>query len=344
MIFRQLFDRESCTYTYILGDETTREAIIIDPVHGLAERDEQILEELGLTLTIVAETHVHADHVTGAGVLATRTGAKIAVCEHAKAACDISLGDGDWLEAGEVALEVRQTPGHTDCSVTFVTRDGKMAFTGDTLLIRGCGRTDFQAGDPKALFRSVHERIFSLADDAQIFPGHDYKGRTMSTVGEEKAHNPRLSQTSVAEFVEIMEGLGLPPPKHIDTAVPGNQRCGFEMLPDDGPEAWAKRSRTASGIPEVSVGWTRAHGHRVRLVDVREAEELSGPLGQIDGIEHAPLGALVAHAAEWPKDAPIVLVCRSGGRSGRGAKALEEAGFRHVASMAGGMLRYQATA
>lgn len=343
MIFRQLFDRESCTYTYILGDEVRGEAIVIDPVHGLAERDEQILAELGLVPALILETHVHADHVTGAGILKTRMGGRIGVSRHADApAADLRLEDGDVLEVGQIRLEVRETPGHTSCSVTFVTGDGKMAFTGDTLLIRGCGRTDFQAGDPRALYRSVHERIFTLPDDTKIYPGHDYKGRTMSTVGEEKRHNPRLAGTTMQELVEIMDNLGLPPPKHIDVAVPGNLMSGYAQIPGQG-EAWALVSRTTGGVPEVSAEWLDAWARRpgLRLVDVREPEELEGPLSRIDGVEPVPLADLEARSDRWNHDERIVLICRSGNRSGQGAVALEGRGFTHVASLAGGMLRYK---
>jgi len=342
VIFRQLFDAQSSTYTYILADEATRDAIIIDPVHGQADRDQQLLAELGLNLKVIAETHVHADHVTGAGVLKTRLGGALAVSRHAHApAADLRLADGDVLEAGSVRLMVRETPGHTNCSVTFVTEDRKMAFTGDTLLIRGCGRTDFQQGDAKTLFRSVHEKIFTLDDDAVIYPGHDYKGRTTSTVGEEKAHNPRLMLTrSLDEFVEIMENLGLPYPKLIDEAVPGNQKSGYVLVPGMDESAWTLMSRTASGIPEVSAEWLNAHSDTVHVVDVREPEEFVRPLAHVKGAQLVPLAGLEQEALAWSHDKPLVLVCRSGGRSGNGAMALERLGFKRVASMAGGMLRW----
>jgi sulfur dioxygenase len=344
VIFRQLFDPQSCTYTYLLADEGTREAILIDPVHGQAERDEQLLRELGLTLKVIAETHVHADHVTGAGVLKTRLGGALAVSRHAQVpAAEVRLADGDVLQVGAVRLVVRETPGHTDCSVSYVSADGKLAFTGDALLIRGCGRTDFQQGDARTLFRSVREKLFTLDDDALIYPGHDYKGRTVSTVGEEKAHNPRLTMSrSVDEFVEIMENLGLPYPKLIDQAVPANVRSGYALLPAVDAEAWAVLARTPAGVPEVSAAWVSAHAHTVRLVDVREPEELTGPLGCIAGVQGVPLAGLEAEAQAWSHDKPVVLVCRSGGRSGSGALALERVGFQRVASMAGGMLRWNA--
>ena len=342
MIFRQLFDRDSCTYTYLLADAQTRQAIIIDPVHALAERDEKLIRELDLSLTYIAETHVHADHVTGAGVLKNRLGGQIVVFHKAEAlAADWHIKDGDVLQAGDVRLEVRHTPGHTDCSVTFVEPVRKMAFTGDTLLIRGCGRTDFQQGDARALFRSVTERIFDLDDDTLIYPGHDYQGRLLSTVAEERQFNGRLAQVTLPEFQEIMDNLDLPNPKHIDVAVPGNMKSGFELIEGDKPGGWCMMSRTQGGIPEVSVHWVHGCQGDVRVVDVREPEEFNGPLGHAPGAELVPLAGLTEHAARWNHDDKIVLLCRSGGRSGRGAQALEAQGFKRVASMAGGMLRWK---
>lgn len=224
MLFRQLFDRETCTYTYLLADAGL--ALLIDPVREHVERELTLLDELGLTLAWVAETHVHADHVTGAGTLADRTGCRIAYPASSGAqGADRYLADGDVLEVGSVALTCRHTPGHTAGCAIYVG-DG-MAFTGDTLLIRGCGRTDFQEGDARALYRSVHERIFSLPDGWLLYPGHDYNGRTVTTVAEEKAHNPRLGGgRDVESFVALMAGLGLAYPKRIDEAVPANLKLG----------------------------------------------------------------------------------------------------------------------
>lgn len=228
MLFRQLFDRETSTYTYLLGDEGTGRALLIDPVAENVERDLALLGELDLLLTYVLETHVHADHVTAAATLRQRTGCKTVVSAYAGAPCaDVAVKDGDVIEMGEVALEVRATPGHTAGCVTYVTADHTMAFTGDALMIRGCGRTDFQQGDAVRLYRSVHEKIFTLPDDCRVYPGHDYRGQLVSTVGEEKQFNPRLGRgRTVSEFVAIMQALDLPKPKRIDEAVPANQRCG----------------------------------------------------------------------------------------------------------------------
>lgn len=230
MIFRQLFDADTWTYTYLLADETTREAVLIDSVKEKVERDLKLLSELDLTLVYVLETHVHADHVTGAGDLRERTGAKTGTSEQGEVACaDVQLKHGDTLNFGRHTLEVRSTPGHTDGCVTFVltNSDVPMAFTGDALLIRGCGRTDFQQGSAESLFRSIHSQVFTLPDNTRVYPAHDYRGHTMSTVGEEKANNPRLGlRVPKSEFLEIMANLDLSDPKRIHEALPANLQCG----------------------------------------------------------------------------------------------------------------------
>jgi glyoxylase-like metal-dependent hydrolase (beta-lactamase superfamily II) len=226
MIFRQLFDPETSTYSYLLGDERTREAVLIDSVREQLERDVTLIGELGLRLVFALETHVHADHVTASGWLRERLGARIGVGERSGVRnADLGLADGDWVAFGSHRLEARATPGHTGGCTTFVG-DG-MAFTGDALLVRGCGRTDFQEGDALTLFRSVHSRILSLPDATLLFPAHDYKGRTVTTVAEEKRFNPRLGlERSAESFVELMRGLALAPPKRIDEAVPANLYSG----------------------------------------------------------------------------------------------------------------------
>jgi glyoxylase-like metal-dependent hydrolase (beta-lactamase superfamily II) len=255
MIFRQLFDRESCTYTYLLGDEGSRKAVLIDPVRELVDRDIQVLVELDLTLTYTLETHVHADHITGSGLLRSRLESESVLSVHSGADCaDHQVGHGDVLQVGDLELQVLATPGHTSTCLSYYVPEQGMVFTGDTLFIRGCGRTDFQEGSSEHLFNSVHERLFSLPETTKVFPGHDYKGRTMSTIAEEKQHNPRLGGgRSLDQFVAIMEGLNLSLPKRLAVALPANQNCG--MLVTDAVSGWAPIIRSSDGVPEVSVGW-----------------------------------------------------------------------------------------
>ena len=228
MILRQLFDQESSTYTYLLADPATRQAALIDPVLGQVERDLTLLRQLGLELTFVLDTHVHADHVTAAGELRKRTGARTAASAVGAPCVDLKLEHDDVLRLGSLEIRALATPGHTDDSMCFVaTLEGRtLVFTGDTLLVRGTGRTDFQNGSAVALFDSVTRVLFPLGDDAVVLPGHDYKGFTSSTIGEERAHNPRLAGKSVEEFTQIMSNLGLPRPKQLDVAVPANRACG----------------------------------------------------------------------------------------------------------------------
>ena len=345
MIFRQLFDRVSCTYTYLLGDEASGEAVLIDPVREHVDRDLGLLADLGLRLVMTLETHVHADHVTSSGLLRRRAGSQSAVSEAGGAPCaDLPLRHGQLLRFGAQTLEVRATPGHTDGCVAFVSHAEGMVFTGDTLLIRGCGRTDFQQGDARRLYQSVHEQLFSLSDATFVYPGHDYQGRTRTTIGEERALNPRLGGGRTAEdLAEIMEKLGLAYPAQIDVAVPANQQCGW--LPGDpvrtaaSAPAWAPVT-VVNGVPEVDIAWVSAQG-AIRRVDVRRLDEWEGELGRVPGSELCTLDGLGVAAAEWDKAAPIIIICRSGARSGRGANLLLEAGFAKVASMAGGMLAWK---
>ena len=228
MIFRQLFDPETATYTYLLADPVTRKALLIDPVLEQFERDHQLLEELGLQLCFTLETHVHADHVTSASRFRQAVGSSVVFSSTAQVAgADVALSNGETLKLGELEILALHTPGHTDGCVTYVCAKANMAFTGDALLIRGCGRTDFQQGSAKVLFSSVRRTIFGLGDATRIYPGHDYQGRTVSTVAEEKQFNRRLAEgISELEFIEIMEQLNLPYPKRIDIAVPANLLCG----------------------------------------------------------------------------------------------------------------------
>jgi glyoxylase-like metal-dependent hydrolase (beta-lactamase superfamily II) len=225
-LFFQLFEPESSTYTYIIGDGDMKVAAIIDPVLETVERDLKLIEELGVKLKYVLDTHVHADHITGAGVIRERTGAQTAVSEGARVDCaDIHLHDGQVLHLGNKTITALATPGHTDSCMCFLF-EGRV-FTGDTLLIRGTGRTDFQEGSSENLYESVHRKLFNLPDDTLVYPAHDYKGQTASTIGLEKKFNPRLgTNTTKAQFIKIMSELGLPAPKKIDVALPANRDCG----------------------------------------------------------------------------------------------------------------------
>ncbi len=349
MIFRQLFDRETSTYTYLLGDPSTRNALLIDPVLGQVERDLGLIDELGLELVYTLDTHAHADHVTAASALRERVGSKSVLGAKAGAACaDHPVGTGDRISIGAITLEVRETPGHTNGCVSYILEDHSMAFTGDALLIRGCGRTDFQEGDAKVLYRSIHEQLFTLPDACVVYPGHDYRGHQQSTVGEEKAFNPRLGAgRTEAEFEAIMDGLGLAPPKHIDEAVPANLQCGRvaqEPVAARADEAvLAEAKRGDEGVREVEATWAAGVAEHVRVVDVREP----GELAEVPMIPHArnvPLGDLGRVATAWDPSAPVVLICRSGRRSAEGAKVLEELGFSNVASARGGMSAIDAAA
>ncbi|WP_375769620.1 MBL fold metallo-hydrolase [Archangium gephyra] len=224
MLFRQLFDQETSTYTYLIADETTREAALVDPVFEQVERDLQVVKELDLKLTLVLETHIHADHVTGAGRLRELTGARVAASDSGAPCVDLRVKDGEELALGGLRIQVLATPGHTDDSVSF--RVGGKLFTGDALLIRACGRTDFQNGSAGQLYDSITRKLFTLPDETEVYPGHDYAGLTMSTIGEEKRHNPRLAGRSREWFIEFMNGRKLAPPKKLDIAVPANRACG----------------------------------------------------------------------------------------------------------------------
>jgi glyoxylase-like metal-dependent hydrolase (beta-lactamase superfamily II) len=240
MIFRQLFEQDSSTYTYLLGCSETGEAVLIDPVIDTVERDLETLHRLGLKLSYTIDTHFHADHLTGAKVLRNRTGCQVAFPEVEKPDCaDIGLREGVPLRFGSISLDPLFTPGHTSHHFAYKLNNGAqdMVFSGDALLIEACGRTDFQSGDAATLYRSIHEKIFSLPDDTLVYPAHDYDGRFISTVAQEKTRNPRLGNNKTeAEFVAIMNGLDLPYPRKIDFAVPGNELCG--ECPPNVPEEY----------------------------------------------------------------------------------------------------------
>jgi glyoxylase-like metal-dependent hydrolase (beta-lactamase superfamily II) len=347
MIFRQLFDPQSSTYTYLLADSLTREAVLIDPVFEHARRDAALIGELGVKLLFTLETHVHADHVTGASLLKRRLGSIIALSKDSGAeGADRYLADGDIVAFGMRTLEARATPGHTNGCMSYVLDDRSKAFTGDALLIRGCGRTDFQQGSAPLLFHSVRERLFSLPDDCLLYPAHDYRGITASSVGEEKKYNPRLAESiGEADFVGYMTNLGLAHPKLMDVAVPANLRCGRpdkEDMTNTADTDWAPLAMTFAGIWELQPDWVAENPGRAQVLDVREPDEFTGALGRIKGAKLIPLGSLLHNIEQISKEQPVVVVCRSGARSAQATVMLKNAGFARVANLAGGMLRWRA--
>lgn len=226
MLFRQLFDEESSTYTYLIGDRTLKQGVLVDPVLEQVARDRQLLDELGLRLKYCLETHIHADHITGTGKLREITGCSLIVPENAQVSCaDGFLKHKEILQLGSVIIEAISTPGHTDSHTAYLVNK-KAVLTGDALFIRGCGRTDFQSGDAGTLYDSVTQRLFTLPDETLVYPGHDYNGHTVSTIGEEKQYNPRFVGRDRNQFITFMNNLNLAYPKKMAEAVPANQNCG----------------------------------------------------------------------------------------------------------------------
>ncbi|MGD8940179.1 MAG: MBL fold metallo-hydrolase [Gammaproteobacteria bacterium] len=242
MLFKQLFEPDSCTYTYLLSCEQTGETVLIDPVLDTAERDLNVLKDLGLKLTYTLDTHVHADHLTGAYRLKSLAGSQIAYPAIDELPCaDIGVEEGRIFRVGNIEIYPLFTPGHTNHHHAYLIDNGtqKMLFSGDALLIEACGRTDFQSGDAAALYQSIHNKFFTLPDETLVYPCHDYDGRFITTIAQEKQCNPRLGQNkSLQEFVTIMNNMDLPYPRKIDFAVPGNQQCG--ICPDNVPEKYRK--------------------------------------------------------------------------------------------------------
>ena len=331
----QLFDPASSTYTYVLFDQVSREALIIDPVDEQLERDLASLREYGLKLVWAVETHAHADHITSAGKLAELAGARTA----APAGCGIGtagvqLQQGDTLQFGGETLRALHTPGHTAGSMSFVWR--QHVFTGDTLLINGCGRTDFQSGSARELYHSLTEVLFALPDDTTVWPGHDYQGRRHSTIGAEKAGNARVAGKSEAEFVAIMDGLNLPKPRRIDEAVPANLTSGIRH-DVDGALLMQPRPVQAGYAGDVSpqLAWQWVQAGEAVLVDVRTDAER-------EWVGFVPDAVPVAWK-QWPgmamnpqfdeairqasRGKKLVLLCRSGVRSIAAAKRASELGL-----------------
>ncbi len=343
-MIRQLFDPVSCTYSYLLVDESTRKAALVDPVFEMHTRDAALVRELGVDLVVTLDTHCHADHVTGAWLMKEAFGSRIGLAaSYGATNVDWPLAQGDVVRFGEASLEVRATPGHTPGCLAFVTADRRAVFTGDALLVRGAGRTDFQGGDARQLFDSIHRELFSLPDECVVYPGHDYEGRTTSTIGEERVHNPRIGGGAKKEdFVGYMDNLGLPHPKLLAVAVPANMTAG---QPEDGraprAPAWGPVVITYGGVPEIAPEWVAAHRQDVAILDVRAEAELHGELGHLEGAKVIPLEELRGRTAELGGDKPIVVVCQTGKRSAMATAILRKAGLDRVANLAGGMARWR---
>jgi sulfur dioxygenase len=346
LIFRQLFDAASSTYTYLLADPVSGEGVLVDPVLENWQRDAALLRELAVRPVATLETHVHADHVTGAWWIKGEFGcATLLGADTGAEGADRLLRHGERISFGDRHLQARATPGHTRGCMSYVVDDGTFVLTGDCLLIRGTGRTDFQQGSAELMFQSIHEQIYSLPAECLIYPGHDYRGLSVSSVAEERRFNPRIgASTGREDFAGYMQNLNLPHPKLLDVAVPANLRCG---CPADersaAPRAgWAPLRFTVAGVWEIEPAAYLQAREPVQVVDVRAADEFTGPLGHIAGAILIPLEQLMTRCGELAKDGPVVAVCRSGARSAQAAVLLQKAGFARVANLAGGMLRWTA--
>jgi len=333
MIFRQLFDSVSGTYSYLLASRAGGEALIIDPVLEKVDRYLQLIRELDLRLVKAVDTHLHADHITGLGALRDRTHCITAMGEHTKAdVVSMRLAEGDKLTIEGLALDVLYTPGHTDDSYSFLMRD--RVFTGDTLLIRGTGRTDFQNGDSRAQYESLFGKLLRLPDETLVFPAHDYKGDTVSTIGEEKRYNPRLQVKSIDDYVALMANLKLPNPKMMDVAVPSNMKIGLHQQ-DVAKRGWALTADKAIaliGRPDVA------------FIDLREAGERSKH-GSIPGALHAPYvelpenigpGGILRELAR-ASDKRLIFYCAFGERSAMAVQAAQDAGLVAALHVEGGL-------
>jgi sulfur dioxygenase len=333
MIFRQLFDSNSGTYTYLLASRRGGEALIIDPVLERVDRYLQLVRELDLKLVKAADTHLHADHITGLGALRDRTHCITVMGEQTHAdVVAMRVAEGDRIEIEGLQLDVLYTPGHTDDSYSFVL--GDRVFTGDTLLIRGTGRTDFQNGDPRAQYDSIFNKLMKLPDETLVFPAHDYKGDTVSTIGEEKVFNPRLKVKSIDEYVDLMNGLHLPNPKMMDVAVPANMHVGLHQE-DIARKGWAVSAAEAialRGRPDVSI------------IDLRERSEREKH-GIIPGSLHAPYPELpeqisaggMLHELAAATGKRLIFYCAFGERSAMAVQAAQDAGLKTACHIQGGI-------
>jgi sulfur dioxygenase len=333
MIFRQLFDSTSGTYTYLLASRQGGEALIIDPVLEKVDRYLQLVRELDLKLVKAVDTHLHADHITGLGALRDRTHCVTVMGEQSKAdIVSMRVAEGDRIEIEGVRLSVLYTPGHTDDSYSFLLDD--RVFTGDTLLIRGTGRTDFQNGDPRAQYDSIFNKLLKLPDTTLVFPAHDYKGETVSTIGEEKLFNPRLKVQSMDEYAELMNNLNLPNPKMMDVAVPANMRVGLHQEEVE-RKGWAVAAADAialQGRPDIAI------------VDLREKGERE-KYGIVPGSLHSPYKNLqdeigtggMLHELATTSGKRIVFLCAFGERSAMAVQAAQDAGLKTACHISGGI-------
>jgi glyoxylase-like metal-dependent hydrolase (beta-lactamase superfamily II)/rhodanese-related sulfurtransferase len=337
MIFRQLFDQTSGTYSYLLASRRGGEALIIDPVLEKVDRYLQLVRELDLKLVKAVDTHLHADHITGLGALRDRTQCITVMGERSSVdVVSMRLADGDKLTVEGVALDVMYTPGHTDDSYSFLMQD--RVFTGDTLLIRGTGRTDFQNGSARDQYESIFGRLLKLPEETLVYPAHDYKGDTVSTIGEEKAFNPRLQVKSVDEYIALMSKLNLPNPKMMDVAVPANMRQGL-----------AQQEIAARGLALSPAEAMKILGRTdVALIDLREKSEREKH-GIIPGSLHAPYPGLhetiapggMLHELAAATGKRIVFYCAYGERSAMAVKAAQEAGLTTSCHIAGGIAAWR---
>jgi sulfur dioxygenase len=333
MIFRQLFDQTSATYSYLLASRRGGEALILDPVLEKVDRYLQLVRELDVKLVKAVDTHLHADHITGLGALRDRTHCITVMGEQTKAdVVSMRLADNDKVTIEGLSLDVIYTPGHTDDSYSFVMPD--RVFTGDTLLIRGTGRTDFQNGDPRRQYESIFGRLLKLPDATLVYPAHDYKGDTVSTIGEEKAYNPRLQVKSVEEYVELMNNLKLANPKMMDVAVPANMKVGLHQE-EIARRGWAITAEQALGLvgkPDVA------------LIDLRERSERERN-GTIPGSLHVPYPSLqesisaggVLHELAKSTSKRLVFYCAFGERSAMAVQATQDAGLAVACHIQGGI-------
>jgi glyoxylase-like metal-dependent hydrolase (beta-lactamase superfamily II)/rhodanese-related sulfurtransferase len=337
MIFRQLFDSTSGTYTYLLASRHGGEALIIDPVLERVDRYLQLVRELDLKLVKAVDTHLHADHVTGLGELRDRTRCVTVMGEHSHAdVVSMRVAEGDRVEIEGVRLDVLYTPGHTDDSYSFLLAD--RVFTGDTLLIRGTGRTDFQNGNPRAQYDSIFNKLMKLPDETLVYPAHDYKGETVSTIGEEKSFNPRLKVKSIDEYVDLMNDLKLPNPKMMDVAVPANMHVGLRQQ-DIARRGWALSAADAIAL------CGRAD---VAMVDLRERSERDKH-GVILGSLHASYADLHAnvgtggmlHELAAATGKRIVFFCAFGERSAMAVQAAQDAGLKAACHIEGGIAAWK---